>query len=168
MLAAGAIGPSHAAFRAPRGDSRLRRVAHNPPVCGRNEPCPCKSGKKYKKCCIGQKVQLPPTEEPVLVDGLARAEAAKLVEKPLVEHFPMEEMLVPDAVRATTIKPEAKLMPHQQEMVKSLEFVKNYGSIRAAGEPIGQPYVRSREDHDKFVEVYNEIGKTVVTGAQRK
>lgn len=21
---------------------------------GRNEPCPCKSGKKYKKCCIGK------------------------------------------------------------------------------------------------------------------
>lgn len=22
---------------------------------GRNEPCPCGSGKKYKKCCIGKK-----------------------------------------------------------------------------------------------------------------
>tara|TARA_R110000851_G_scaffold1235_3_gene4248 strand:- start:375 stop:485 length:111 start_codon:yes stop_codon:yes gene_type:complete len=22
---------------------------------GRNEPCPCDSGKKYKKCCIGSK-----------------------------------------------------------------------------------------------------------------
>ena len=21
---------------------------------GRNEPCPCSSGKKYKKCCIGE------------------------------------------------------------------------------------------------------------------
>ena len=21
---------------------------------GRNEPCPCGSGKKYKKCCIGK------------------------------------------------------------------------------------------------------------------
>jgi len=30
------------------------------PVCvekkpGRNDPCPCKSGKKYKKCCGGGK-----------------------------------------------------------------------------------------------------------------
>ncbi len=23
---------------------------------GRNEPCPCGSGKKYKKCCIGQNI----------------------------------------------------------------------------------------------------------------
>jgi uncharacterized protein YecA (UPF0149 family) len=22
-----------------------------PPVVGRNEPCPCGSGKKYKRCC---------------------------------------------------------------------------------------------------------------------
>ncbi|MCL6591559.1 MAG: SEC-C domain-containing protein [Firmicutes bacterium] len=22
---------------------------------GRNEPCPCGSGKKYKKCCLGKK-----------------------------------------------------------------------------------------------------------------
>jgi len=21
---------------------------------GRNDPCPCKSGKKYKKCCLGK------------------------------------------------------------------------------------------------------------------
>ena len=23
---------------------------------GRNAPCPCGSGKKYKKCCLGRKV----------------------------------------------------------------------------------------------------------------
>ncbi|MBX2979527.1 MAG: SEC-C domain-containing protein [Flavobacteriales bacterium] len=23
------------------------------PKVGRNEPCPCGSGKKYKKCCMG-------------------------------------------------------------------------------------------------------------------
>ncbi len=22
---------------------------------GRNEPCPCRSGKKYKKCCLAKK-----------------------------------------------------------------------------------------------------------------
>jgi predicted aspartyl protease len=25
---------------------------HAPPKIGRNEPCPCKSGKKYKNCCL--------------------------------------------------------------------------------------------------------------------
>jgi uncharacterized protein YecA (UPF0149 family) len=24
------------------------------PKIGRNEPCPCGSGKKYKKCCLGE------------------------------------------------------------------------------------------------------------------
>jgi SEC-C motif-containing protein len=30
-------------------NSTLRRVA---PKVGRNDPCPCNSGKKYKKCCL--------------------------------------------------------------------------------------------------------------------
>jgi yecA family protein len=28
---------------------------HNQPKVGRNDPCPCGSGKKYKQCCLGQK-----------------------------------------------------------------------------------------------------------------
>ncbi|MCK4579393.1 MAG: peptide deformylase [Candidatus Marinimicrobia bacterium] len=33
-----------------------------PPLrVGRNEPCPCKSGKKYKKCCLG-KLEQPQVE----------------------------------------------------------------------------------------------------------
>src|SRR5206468_778046 len=31
----------------------IRRPAGVSPV-GRNDPCPCGSGKKYKKCCMGQ------------------------------------------------------------------------------------------------------------------
>ena len=32
-------------------DTTIRRVGKK---IGRNEPCPCGSGKKYKKCCIGK------------------------------------------------------------------------------------------------------------------
>jgi uncharacterized protein YecA (UPF0149 family) len=32
-------------------DAQLKR---NPPRVGRNDPCPCGSGKKFKKCCRGQ------------------------------------------------------------------------------------------------------------------
>jgi hypothetical protein len=38
-----------------RSDSREPREAvyeHRPARAGRNEPCPCGSGKKYKKCCL--------------------------------------------------------------------------------------------------------------------
>jgi uncharacterized protein YecA (UPF0149 family) len=31
----------------PRGGGKSRKV-------GRNDPCPCGSGKKYKKCCLGK------------------------------------------------------------------------------------------------------------------
>ncbi len=33
-----------------------RRIA---PKVGRNDPCPCGSGKKFKKCCDGQVPRLP-------------------------------------------------------------------------------------------------------------
>lgn len=36
--------PAHGSSRTP--------VQHNKPRVGRNEPCPCGSGKKYKKCCL--------------------------------------------------------------------------------------------------------------------
>src|SRR3989442_775394 len=29
---------------------------------GRNDPCPCGSGKKYKKCCLGKAAQSPATK----------------------------------------------------------------------------------------------------------
>ena len=31
----------------------VKTVSHSTPKIGRNEPCPCGSGKKYKKCCGG-------------------------------------------------------------------------------------------------------------------
>lgn len=29
-----------------------QQMTRNPPSVGRNEPCPCGSGKKFKKCCL--------------------------------------------------------------------------------------------------------------------
>lgn len=31
--------------------SKVETVVHQGPKIGRNDPCPCGSGKKYKKCC---------------------------------------------------------------------------------------------------------------------
>jgi len=38
--------------RPPRtgGDDVVRQVKRDEPKVGRNDPCPCGSGKKYKKC----------------------------------------------------------------------------------------------------------------------
>ena len=30
-----------------------KQLARNPARVGRNEPCPCGSGEKFKKCCFG-------------------------------------------------------------------------------------------------------------------
>lgn len=40
-----------AAAQAPQGEQRTKPIRMESPKVGRNDPCPCGSGKKYKKCC---------------------------------------------------------------------------------------------------------------------
>jgi preprotein translocase subunit SecA len=40
-----------AAAQAPQGETRVKQIKIDTPKVGRNDPCPCGSGKKYKKCC---------------------------------------------------------------------------------------------------------------------
>jgi len=40
-----------AAAQAPQGEQKVKQIKLNQPKVGRNDPCPCGSGKKYKKCC---------------------------------------------------------------------------------------------------------------------
>ena len=40
-----------AAAQAPQGEQKVKQIKLEQPKVGRNEPCPCGSGKKYKKCC---------------------------------------------------------------------------------------------------------------------
>jgi len=42
--------PQPALAQAPR-DGGVRKPVVNAPKVGRNDPCPCGSGKKYKNCC---------------------------------------------------------------------------------------------------------------------
>jgi uncharacterized protein YchJ len=49
-------GSASAVEDAPRpartgGDDVIKQVKREEPKVGRNDPCPCGSGKKYKKCC---------------------------------------------------------------------------------------------------------------------
>ncbi|HEY0385733.1 MAG TPA: SEC-C metal-binding domain-containing protein, partial [Pyrinomonadaceae bacterium] len=44
-------GPNQSAAAAGEEAGRVRTVTRDQPKIGRNEPCPCGSGKKYKKCC---------------------------------------------------------------------------------------------------------------------
>ncbi len=40
-----------AAAAAPQGETKVKQIKLDKPKVGRNDPCPCGSGKKYKKCC---------------------------------------------------------------------------------------------------------------------
>jgi len=40
-----------AAAQAPQGQPKVKQIRLQQPKIGRNDPCPCGSGKKYKKCC---------------------------------------------------------------------------------------------------------------------
>ena len=40
-----------AAAQAPQGEVKVKQIKLEGPRVGRNDPCPCGSGKKYKKCC---------------------------------------------------------------------------------------------------------------------
>lgn len=40
-----------------RKEENTRVLVRAYPKIGRNAPCPCGSGKKYKKCCIGKEEQ---------------------------------------------------------------------------------------------------------------
>ena len=38
----------------PDGGAKQETVVKSGPDVGRNDPCPCGSGKKFKKCCAGK------------------------------------------------------------------------------------------------------------------
>jgi uncharacterized protein YecA (UPF0149 family) len=48
---------SEYSYTSARLDAEAFRRRHLP---GRNEPCPCKSGKKYKHCCLHKRPKPPP------------------------------------------------------------------------------------------------------------
>jgi hypothetical protein len=47
----GALGPAYAERCSPKGGLRIPPVVKKTADIGRNDPCPCGSGRKFKKCC---------------------------------------------------------------------------------------------------------------------
>jgi hypothetical protein len=46
-----ALGSAYRERCSPKGGLRIPPAVNKTPDVGRNDPCPCGSGKKYKKCC---------------------------------------------------------------------------------------------------------------------
>ena len=70
---------------------------------GRNDPCPCGSGKKYKKCCLA-------TEEAVEREQLAEAEA-KRAESAATHRLHLRELRATIDARLSGIEDE-----HEDEL----------------------------------------------------
>jgi hypothetical protein len=51
-LLIGALGPAYQERCAPGGGLRIPPIVNKTTEIGRNDPCPCGSGRKYKKCCL--------------------------------------------------------------------------------------------------------------------
>ena len=47
----GALRPAYVERCSPRGGLRIPPIIKKTPDIGRNDPCPCGSGRKFKKCC---------------------------------------------------------------------------------------------------------------------
>ncbi|HVR83512.1 MAG TPA: SEC-C metal-binding domain-containing protein [Planctomycetota bacterium] len=47
----GALGPRYLERCSPRGGLRIPPIVKKTKDLGRNDPCPCGSGRKFKKCC---------------------------------------------------------------------------------------------------------------------
>ena len=85
----------------PRNDFKPRKL----PEPGRNDPCPCGSGRKYKQCCGG--VSLPPMDFPA--DLLLPHVLALLSKKdlPAIPHRRFNPELLADIAREWTEKGDA-------------------------------------------------------------
>jgi len=46
-----AMPPDQSGGKLPQAKSGLAPITRNGKKVGRNDPCPCGSGKKYKQCC---------------------------------------------------------------------------------------------------------------------
>ena len=71
--------PTRAAPRAPQAGAEARLVAFQLGI-SRNDPCPCGSGQKYKKCCFDANAEPPPAAS--ALGDLAAAAAAIGVSAP--------------------------------------------------------------------------------------
>jgi hypothetical protein len=83
-------------------DKKEEAAVLSGPLPGRNDPCRCGSGKKYKKCCLEK-------------DEIARAKAAKEVAADLLAQAHTEKK---DENKPGFKHPEKEKGPHQSQGAK--------------------------------------------------
>lgn len=107
---------------------------------GRNDPCPCGSGKKYKKCCLA-------TEEAVEREQLAEAEA-KRAESAATHRLHLRELRATIAARLSGIEDE-----HEDELTTASNAAADLvraGKLDEAEQAARDLLVRFPDVHDGY------------------
>jgi hypothetical protein len=103
----------------------------HPSEPGRNDPCPCGSGKKYKKCCALKKVAAPratpfrasvlpssgaPVPAPAAIPSLAGRKFTKLAQEESFKMSPVDHRPAPGSALPPLPEPFGpKEQPHPKE-----------------------------------------------------
>jgi tetratricopeptide (TPR) repeat protein len=107
---------------------------------GRNDPCPCGSGKKYKKCCLAK-------EEAVEREQLAKAEA-KRDENSATHRLHLRELRATIAARLSGIEDE-----HEDELTTASNAAADLvraGKLDEAEQAARDLLVRFPDVHDGY------------------
>ena len=140
---------------------------------GRNDPCPCGSGKKYKHCCEGRAVSRPAAPAPAEFNQLiALYDAGRYSElesraRLLIEQYPaaafawkvLAEALLRQGKEAlAAYQKTTELMPNDAEAHYNLGVVlKNLGRLNDAV----ASYRRALKIKPNYAEAYNNLGSTL-------
>ncbi len=100
---------------------------------GRNDPCPCGSGKKYKKCCADKDEER--LEESSSVAGVTRTELTQCPE-PYLTKEKLQQMRVYELLRLEVTRIQATLLP---TLIRSLLSYSEYDAAVGVFEKLGVP-----------------------------
>lgn len=104
---------------------------------GRNDPCPCKSGKKYKKCCNGKDVQIRDRRrERIIYGDEFVSDTLKGLADTFKSKFPKHEVIdVSRVVDQDTYKP-LQLQHYKKRVIMLVERLPENEEVFATRAPI--------------------------------
>jgi hypothetical protein len=118
---------------------------------GRNDPCPCGSGRKFKKCCLGK----------VEAEERARAAAARFhsdadLDAPFADDDAEDEELLDDALDRPLADYDAEIGPDPEEWL-ALDEQERIGLVKAYHRRIGDAFERPDAHATAHLIVENQV-----------
>ena len=114
---------------------------------GRNDSCPCGSGKKYKRCCLEQDQQ----DERDARDALAAALAAEQAED---EEFEEWSDALDEASNAVLDLVEANQLDQAEQAAQ--ELIENFPEVHDGYDRLGMVY-EARKEPKKAADCYRKV-----------